>query len=105
MNATRRSGLVTLLAGAAVATILGVYASWLRRHGWQIVGYGWGIPGAFALAGLVQLVSGVPFSELSGRWDALEGWQRGIFGTLIFLVAVAFIFLCLLVFARVKYGP
>ena len=55
--------------------------------------------------GLVQVVSGVPFSELSSRWDALQGWQRGVLGTLIFLGACGLIFLGIFIFVTVAYGP
>jgi hypothetical protein len=104
MNPTRRSGLIYMLIWGAVAAVLARYMDWLGRHHWQIIGYGWFIPGALFLAGLVQFVSGVPFSELSSKWDALEGWQRGVLGTVIFLVSVIFIFACAITFAIVKYG-
>lgn len=29
---------------------------------------------------LLELITGVPFTELSNRWDALKGWQRGVIG-------------------------
>ena len=29
---------------------------------------------------LLELVVGVPFTELSNRWDNLQGWQRGVIG-------------------------
>ena len=29
---------------------------------------------------LLELISGVPFTELSIRWDDLRGWQRGVIG-------------------------
>ena len=46
-------------------------------------------PGGFSLAGLIQFISGVPFNELSDKWNALAGWQRGVYGILIFFVALA----------------
>lgn len=45
--------------------------------------------GAYGLAGLVEIVSGVPFKTLANRWDSLAGWQRGIVGTLIAIFAFA----------------
>jgi hypothetical protein len=104
MNDVRRSGLKLFLVAGGLAAILGASALWLTGEGWQILGYGWGIPGAFALAGLVQVISGVPFSELASRWDALQGWQRGILGTIIFILAVGLIIGGLLVFARLMWG-
>ncbi len=29
---------------------------------------------------LLELIAGVPFTELSNRWDGLKGWQRGVIG-------------------------
>jgi len=45
------------------------------------------LPGAYALSGLIELITGVDFFEFARRWDELKGWQRGIFGTFIVLVA------------------
>jgi hypothetical protein len=47
------------------------------------------VPGAWAMGGLLELVSGVPFAQIAGRWDQLAGWQRGVLGLLV--VAVAFV--------------
>jgi len=104
MNDVRRSGLKLLLIAGVFSVVLGYLALRVTSEGWQVHGYGWGIPGAFALAGLAQLVSGVPFSELSSRWDALQGWQRGVLGTLIVLVATGLIFLVLIAFMTLAYG-
>jgi hypothetical protein len=104
MNAVRRSGLKLLAVAGALTVAVGFVAMYATNHGWQIHGYGWGVPGAFALAGLVQVVSGVPFSELSSKWDGLEGWQRGVLGTLIFVTAVGLIFVGIFIFVTVAYG-
>lgn len=51
--------------------------------------------GGLALAGLIQFFSGVPLSELGDKsgdkWNTLAGWQRGVYGTLIFFAALAVI--------------
>jgi hypothetical protein len=49
------------------------------------------LPGAFALKGLLEFILGVPFLELARRWDDLNGWQRGVLGTIIVLVALVVI--------------
>ncbi len=46
------------------------------------------LPGAYALSGLVEFVTGISFFEFAARWDELKGWQRGIFGTFIVIVAM-----------------
>ncbi|CAN7414263.1 hypothetical protein LJR143_002408 [Pseudoxanthomonas sp. LjRoot143] len=50
------------------------------------------VPGGFALAGLVQSVTGVPFADLSDRWNALKGWQRGVIGTGVFALGLLLLF-------------
>lgn len=92
MNATRHQGLKLLLISGALTIVTTAGAMWFARKGWTVRTYAWGIPGAFFLAGLIQLVSGVPFVELAERWDALHGWQRGVLGTLIVLLSAVVIF-------------
>jgi len=29
---------------------------------------------------LLELIVGVPFADMSNRWDDLKGWQRGVIG-------------------------
>ena len=84
--------------------LFAVAGAMLAERGWTIHGYGWGIPGAFALVGLLQLVSGVPFSELSTRWDSLAGWQRGFLGVAIVVGSLVPIFGIVFLVARVLYG-
>jgi hypothetical protein len=50
------------------------------------------LPGGLAVAALLQLVTGVPFSEWSARWGSLKGWQRGVFGTLIVALLLGCVF-------------
>lgn len=49
------------------------------------------LPGAYALAGLMELITGLSFLEMAMRWDQLKGWQRGVLGTLVVLVSGALI--------------
>ena len=37
--------------------------------------------------GIVELLTGRPYQQLAEAWMALRGWQRGVIGTLIVLVA------------------
>jgi hypothetical protein len=92
MNATRRQGLKLMVISGALTAVTMAGVMWLARTGWTVRSYALGIPGAFFLAGLIQLVSGVPFAELAERWDALHGWQRGVLGTLIVLLSAGVIF-------------
>jgi len=47
------------------------------------------LPFAYVCMGLVELVSGRPFQQLGRAWMDLKGWQRGVLGTFIILVAIA----------------
>jgi hypothetical protein len=84
--------------------LLAVIGAQLSEHGWVVHGYGWGVPGAFALVGLLQLVSGVPFTELSSRWNSLAGWQRGILGVGIVLGSLVPLGVILVIVAHLLYG-
>ena len=98
MSATRRQGLKLLVISGALTVVTTAGVMWLTRIGWTVRSYAVGIPGAFFLAGLIQLVSGVPFAELAERWDGLHGWQRGVLGTLIVLLSAGVIFGILAIF-------
>ena len=50
-----------------------------------------GVPGAFAMVGLFELCSGISFMQVSARWDMLHAWQRGVFGSLIVVLALALV--------------
>ncbi|SRR6266516_3682427 len=50
-----------------------------------------GIPFVYFCIGSVELITGRPFQQLADSWMALKGWQRGVIGTLIVLLAGALI--------------
>jgi hypothetical protein len=45
------------------------------------------IPFVYFCVGIVELLTGRPYQQLAEAWMALRGWQRGVIGTLIVLVA------------------
>ena len=49
------------------------------------------LPLVVAMMGFLETSSGVPFSRFSEAWDELQGWQRGVLGVAIFVVAVVVI--------------
>ncbi len=51
-----------------------------------------GAPGAGAIIGLIELVSGKPFYQVEEAWAGLSGVQRFFGGTLIILVGGAVVF-------------
>jgi hypothetical protein len=95
-DGVRRRGLVRLLFGAG-GSLLVVVVLWLfAKEGYQPNPIGMmiaAIPGAYALLGVMEAITGIPYSQLARRWDSLKGWQRGVFGTGIVLVAFVFIIL------------
>mgnify|MGYP000308385719 CR=1 FL=1 len=104
MNKTRINGLVLLVLGAMItAGIVGFVNLMFGAGNWNFIGYGFAVPGAMALVGLIQFVGGVPFGELAYRWDSLAGWQRGILGTTFVIAACSVIFACLMLFATIMY--
>ena len=50
------------------------------------------LPGAYALAGMIEILTGVPFTRLSGYWDAMKVWQKATIGILTTIMAVAVAF-------------
>ena len=48
-------------------------------------------PVGWLLAGVLQTVTGVPFDELSDRWDGLKGWQRGLIGVSVFVLGLTIV--------------
>lgn len=59
------------------------------------------IPGVYALMGLLEIIAGVPFSQIATKWDALAGWQRGILGTFVVILAFGLLIVGMVLFAGV----
>lgn len=92
-KSARRKGLLRLLIGVAVfIPLLAVLVYFSQHANHLLVPIGLLLPGAYAFAGLAELITGVPFPELARRWDELQGWQRGIYGTLLVLFGAAVVF-------------
>lgn len=58
-----------------------------------------GAPGAFAIAGLMQWIAGVPFSDMSDRWNALAGWKQALIGLGVFFGGLVLLFGGLMVYS------
>jgi hypothetical protein len=85
----RIKGLVKFVIGMVVTVILVYLLLWLNAREFNFTRWGLilvAVPGAFGLAGLIELISGTPFRELSKKWAGLAGWQRGVLGISIVLL-------------------
>jgi hypothetical protein len=79
----RRRGLKLIGIGLVLAAVWSGLMLLMAERNRQVVGPGLGLPLLPLLVGLVELVSGRHFDELSRRWDELRGWQRGLLGLVI----------------------
>ncbi|WP_430391864.1 hypothetical protein [Dyella sp. 20L07] len=79
-------------ASALSALFLGV-GYWLDTQGWHHLPWELAIPAGFVIAGLLQVITGVPFTKFASQWDALRPWKRGIFGTGIVLASFGLLFM------------
>ena len=94
----RTRGLLYLIAGGGIFALFAYWISNPEAYPFSVYPAGLGgalligAPGAGAVIGLVELVSGKPFYKVEEAWAGLSGLQRFFGGTLIVLVggAVAF---------------
>lgn len=87
----RRKGLLRFVLSAAVFALGVGYVLFIGPHSHEEWDMGdlliFAVPGGYALVGLIEMITGVPFSNLARKWDDLKGWQRGVLGTLIVIFA------------------
>lgn len=57
------------------------------------------VPGAYALMGLLEIITGVGFKEISGKWDGLAGRQRGLLGIIVAILSFVLLIFGLVLFA------
>ena len=89
----RRGGLKKIKAGAVITVLyigvlVGVSVAGYKLTFRPIAVVPGLLPVAWLLAGVLQMVTGVPFEDLSQKWDDLAGWQRGVIGIFVFLAGL-----------------
>lgn len=89
MIATRLKGLLALAAGAA--GFLAIHAALPKDSRLA------GLPLAFGLMGALQLITGVPFTQLQNRWDSMPGLTRFLVGLAMIAAVVGGVVLYLAV--------
>lgn len=81
------------IALGIVGSVLAWYlVAWIRQKGYTPNAFAMiplATPAAWGLAGLLEVVTGLPFTGIAQKWDDLAGWQRGVLGLLV--VALAFV--------------
>lgn len=103
LHSKRKIGLVQFVTFGTIALAIcyGAYVATASGH--HIVAVeALAIPGGFALAGLVQAITGVSFSTLAAKWKSLAGWQRGILGVFIAVLAFALAMACMFTVGKFK---
>ncbi len=86
----RSGAAIKLGLGVLGAVVVGAALHYVRTLGYAPTSLAMiplAIPGAFALIGLLELVTGVPFQHTAQKWDELAGWQRGILGLVVVVIA------------------
>ena len=92
LSGVRVKGLFQVAWASALFTVFVAIGYWLNSIGVHHVPWEFAIPAGFALAGLLQAVTGIPFVRLATHWDALRPWQRGVLGVGIVLGSFALLF-------------
>ena len=98
ISGTRKIGALAFSVGAALSILLGWLASSYDLLRFKFVVIALAVPVALTMGGLSQLVTGVPFLHVASQWNSLQGWQRGVLGTLVVLVFSALAFGSIILF-------
>jgi len=88
----RRRGAIKLFTGIVGAVLIWLVIYFVRLQGFVPLSFTMiplAVPGAHALVGLLEVITGIPFLEIATRWDQLAGWQRGVLGLLVVVLALA----------------
>ena len=86
----RKNGSVKIALGTIAFLVISFFVYWLQTEGYSPNGFaliGLGAPIAWGLVGLLEVVMNRPFSEMEEWWNALKGWQRGLIGISVVIIA------------------
>ncbi len=48
-----------------------------------------GLPGVFALIGMIELCTGEKIGKIASRWDEMNPWRQRLIGLLVIALAIA----------------
>ena len=85
----RRRAVQRLLWSIVCATPAVIFMIWMTSKGWKFFGLGIGLPLLPVVYFAAELITGIPFAQLSSKWESLAGWQRGVYGTIIVIIGGA----------------
>ncbi len=90
----RVRGLVIILASGAASGLLFLLLSWVLSEstGRVRVPVVAALPLAGVLVGVLELVSGAPFTQIASRWQTLPESARAVLSLLLVIVAIVAIF-------------
>ena len=91
-SSIRRKGFVKLAIGAVALIAVSFFVYWLQQQGYTPNSFALialGTPVAIGLVGMLEVLMNRPFSEMEDWWNNLKGWQRGVLGVFVVIVAFA----------------
>ncbi|HEU0265784.1 MAG TPA: hypothetical protein VFR01_08675 [Geobacterales bacterium] len=91
-SSIRTQGIKKLLLGTIAGVLAAYFVYWLQLQGYHPNSFalvGLGAPAAWGLVGLLEVLMNRPFSEMEDWWGGLRGWQRGVLGLLVVVIAFA----------------
>ncbi|CAN5799616.1 hypothetical protein BH09VER1_BH09VER1_48650 [soil metagenome] len=88
-GSVRKVGVVRVLWGIPLTAlglwlIVGLFPRWNLSPGLGAVLLV-ALPGGMVLLGLIEVITGVPYSQWATCWDSLKGWQRLVLGIIVSL--------------------
>ena len=87
----RATGSKNLFTGIVALFAVSGFVYWLQLQGYSPNSFalmGLAAPVAIGLVGFLEVLMNRPFSEMEEWWNNLKGWQRGVLG--LFVVILAF---------------
>ncbi len=89
-SSIRRKGYKKLCIGSVALIVVSSFVYWLQLQGYSPTSFalmGLAAPVAIGLVGFLEVLMNRPFSEMEAWWNSLKGWQRGLLGLLVVIVA------------------
>lgn len=89
---TRKKGMKKTTVGIVALVAVSYFIVWLQGLGYTPNSFaliGLGAPVAIGFVGFLEMIMNRLFSEMEDWWGGLKGWQRGMLGLLVVMLAFA----------------